>query len=593
MCRPPRTNSNLQNSTLLGEGGEATAKASATLGDSDSITLQSSVELLRHPSIRTTWDLTVRMGACCVASAAILAMIQPQAYEEDDILSQECLLSPILPNTSLGIFMFSAALLSLILALFWRERIRTTCGNFSWSKSGNFTLSTSGGSYGALAGLSRVTSVDAFKKLSKNFLHSLDSCSLRAAMQAITRKECFARSDYIERLSVNDVAILYRYASSMNAVGFDKTKFLSEQTQIVRSIITAMDMAVKVSRGCLKEPKKLAESERAEGDVDALYFVAVTRVFAEWRTLRLVPKGYQRYAVGLSLGYRDVLQNLEKIEKGVHDYLRHHQVRQPKNRIPSPTLQQLLRYEIDQNLHKNLPKLEVKSSASGILWTKRQLHYQVAILSYSLEVPQSYPSAKDAASAAYRVVYDDYHGWAVKQIFSHSFSGSPPLDAVWMNLDPPNDLPETAKVKKKGSNKPGRFQEFPGRTLSDVSEDSKNKKESDDIKFLLALNSINRTIVEKWEDVLRMFNCGTEEKKKKDNLVLSSDSHFNLSALDQRPAKEAKQESLATDKDQGSDLNPIERSKRRTEDFVRAISPLIQDLGEMIQTLNMNDPTRV
>lgn len=598
MCRLTRTNSNLQNSTLLEEGGEATTNkvSSTTSADSDSVTSQSSsVEMPCHPSLRTTWDLTVRMSASCVASAAILTQIHSQAYVEDEISSQECLLSQTLPSTSAGMFIMSTVLLLPVLVLLWRERIRSIFGNFSWTKSSDFTLSTSAGKkYGsALSGLSRVTSVDAFKIFSKNFLHSLDSCSLRAAMQAITRKECFARSDYIERLSINDLAILYHYASNMKAVGFDKTKFLSEQTQIVCSVITAMDMAVKVSRGCLKQPRRSEENERTEGDIDALYFVAVTRVFAEWRTLRLVPKGYQRYAVGLSLGYRDVLQNLEKIERGVHDYLRHHQEQQVHYDIQSPSLQQLIRYEIDQNLHKKLPKLEEKSSASGILWTKRQLHYQVLILSNSLEVPKSYPSAKHAASAAYRIVYDDYHGWAVKQIFSHSFGGSPPLDAVWTNLDPPKDMPETAKFKRKQAKKAGRFQEFPGRTLSDVSDDSKGKKESDDNEFLLALDNMNRAIVEKWEDALRMFNCGTEEKKKRDNLVLSSDSHFNLKALDQVSAKATKQESLVTDKESESDSNPIERSKRSVEDFVRAMSPLIQGLGEMIQTLNMNDPTRV
>ena len=330
-----------------------------------------------------------------------------------------------------------------VITLLSRWRIVT---NYIQQKISNSTKNgclKSCGSYAAFSSLKKVSSVDRLKNLSRNLLSSLDSCSL--LLQAITRKECFARLDYIERLSINDIAILFRYASDVNLIDFDKSKFLSEQTKIVRGVVTAMDMAVKVSRGCLTEGTKTTEAERGEGDVDALYFVAATRIFAEWRNMRLVPKGYQRYAVGLSLAYRDVLQNLEKIERGIHDYLRYHQALDTSNSvkpIPSPTLRQLLKYELDTKMHKKLPCLGEKSAASGLLWTKRQLHYQVATLNNTLEVPHCYPTAKEAASAAYRIVYDEYHGWAVKKIFSHSFGGSPPLDEIWLCLDPPKGMPE-------------------------------------------------------------------------------------------------------------------------------------------------------
>ena len=113
----------------------------------------------------------------------------------------------------------------------------------------------------------------------------------------------------------------------------------------------------------------------------------------------------------------------------------------------------------------------------------------------------------------------------------------------------------------------------------------------------MALDNVNREIVEKWEDMLRMFNCGTEEKKKRDNLVLSSDSHFNLSALDQSSAKSVERDASITISDSAKQTvecnSPIERSKRSTEDFIRELSPMLADLGEMIEKLNMNDPTRV
>jgi hypothetical protein len=331
------------------------------------------------------------------------------------------------------------------------------------------------------------------------------------------------------------------------------------------------------------------------------------RIFAEWRNLRLVVKGYQRYAVGLSLAYRDVLQNLEKIEQGVHDYLRNHQAIQRKSSrgdvtsIPSPTIRQLLQYELDAGIHKKLPRLEEKSSASGILWTKRQLHYQVATLSNSLEVPECYPTAKDAAWAAYRTVYDEYHGWAVKQIFSHSFGGSPPLDEIWLSIDPPKDMPKNRK--QSGNSKPRHHQNKlcsqvpfdipPERTLSDVTDKSSDDGLKEDNEFLIALDNLNHGIAEKWGDILRLFNCGGEEKRKrKDDLILSSESHFNLAELIQTNANSTIA-GTASPSQTPVPTNPIEKSKQETEDFTREISPIVADLSEMIDEFNMNDPAKV
>jgi hypothetical protein len=609
----------------------------------------------------------------------------------------------------------------------WRERIEAALQHLfksvrSWTSHShnNNNLKRSGGSHSrALSTLSRVTSVDTFKKMSKNLLNSLDN-SCYSALQSITRKECFARSDYIERLSVNDVAILFRYAcnvhfmNSHSGITTDKSKFLAEQSPIVRAVITAMDMAVKVSRGCLEGCGKASASSSSSsqqqqeqhqqqiqlqspddmGDIDALYFVAATRIFAEWRTLRLVPKGYQRYAVALSLAYRDVLQNLEKMERGVHAYLRHHQSMATQNSkasdtlatapapvtISSPTLRQLLQFELDTLVHKKLPYLAEKSSASGLLWTKRQLHYQTATFNNMLEVPVYYPTPKDAAQAAYRVVYNEYHGWAIQQIFAHGFGGSPPLDTLWANLDPPLDLPESssnskphnnsgnnykAKMPVTRSNQYGHerrrqqtkggdqspslhsFDEPPERKLSDVTDGNlarsagSDRSEScnhyeEDNALLRAWENMGRGVAEKWEDALRLFNCGGAEEKRKNkhNLILSSESHFNLNqlAMDSGVANEFLQqhqsdddgatavtastqsssssssESSCNDRYDGMvdpvttaqpqprrqpSRSPIIRSQQDTEDFVRVVSPMIADLGKLLDEFNMNDPSRV
>ena len=507
-----------------------------------------------------------------------------------------------------------------------------------------------------LSSLSRVTSVDTFKNLSKNILSSLD-CSnslLRSAIRSITRKECFARLDYIERLSINDITILFRYATDANLYDFEKNKFIAEQTQILRAVITALDMAVKASRGCLSEgtAKIISTSKkRSEGDIDALRFVAVTRIFAEWRNLRMVPKGYQRYAVGLSLAYRDVLQNLEKIERGVHEYLIHYQTLNKERKspttsmIPSPTLRQLLQFELEMKVHKKFPFLKEKSSASGLLWTKRQLHYQLTTFGNSLVVPEYYTSPKDAASAAYKIVYHDYHGWAIKHIFSQSFGGTPPIDKIWLSICPPKDLPITSNVGKQQykatstrSEDDDDYHHPPlARKLSDFTnscttsqtstsssvceEDSaaSTTEEKDDNEFFVAMEKIGGGIVEKWEDILRMFNCGKEEKKKrKNNLILSSESHFDLNQLNTDMVggggggsssfydpTTGGSNAITTDNDNSSIVYSssstvsssiedivIENSKRDVADFVRNVSPMVTDLGKLIDEFNMNDPTK-
>lgn len=348
----------------------------------------------------------------------------------------------------------------------------------------------------------------------------------------------------------------------------------------------------------------------------------------------MVPKGYQRYAVGLSLAYRDVLQNLEKIERGVHTYLKHHQNKNNESnndstgRVPSPTLRQLLQFELRSKVHNKLPCLKEHSAASGILWTKRQLHYQTTVLSNTLEVPYCYATPKDAANAAYHLVYNDYHGWAVKKIFTHSFGGSPPLDKVWLSICPPTDLPKNrvgGKQNFKSDNKGKRNRSFPPpplRQLSDVnssnashvstSESFGTHEDDDEVKA--ALDNLRHGMIEKWEDLVRMFNCGKDEKKKqRQSLILSSESHFNLNQLNTEMVEASLDTSASTDVSDmnsigttssfSSELTPttfanqkqekIGRSKRDVEDFVRDVSPMMAEISSLMDELNMNDPTRV
>ena len=276
-------------------------------------------------------------------------------------------------------------------------------GNISKSAIRGGNLKKSFSSAEALSRLSRVSSSDTMKKLSSTIRNTFQSYRRRTALKAITRKECFAKQEYIGKLSIRDLIVLFRYANDVNQVDFNRRKFMIEQSQILRSVITAIDYAVAMSRGGQKQ-KTMFHTQRRNGEVDALYFTAVMRVFAEWRSIRLVPDGYNRFAMGLNLAYRDILQNLAKIEDGVHAYMKYHSALIVDDTPICPTLRDVLAFEVETGTHRSLPVLKERSAASGLLWSKRQLHYQTALFANTLQVPYNFATTQAGFVAAYSEV---------------------------------------------------------------------------------------------------------------------------------------------------------------------------------------------
>ena len=191
--------------------------------------------------------------------------------------------------------------------------------------------------------LTKVSSREALSRISSQVSSILQTCnnnitnlrSSKSLLPAITSPVCFARSDYIEQLSAADISTVFRYANIVNRDDFDRKAFVSEQNTLIRAVVTAMDVAVQLSRGSSathhtkeqqqqqqqqqrgEKQEKSEEGSRtsspvsnndhgaAAGDMDALYFVAAARIFAEWRVLRLVPPGYARYTFSMNLARRD------------------------------------------------------------------------------------------------------------------------------------------------------------------------------------------------------------------------------------------------------------------------------------------------
>jgi hypothetical protein len=153
----------------------------------------------------------------------------------------------------------------------------------------------------------------------------------------------FLSSEIIAKLSLIDLRDLFRYVLEMNRKDFDRHNFLSELSNwYCREAIHVMDRAVMSSRGELSIPATATSTTIAESihtpvrtddgelpdasDIDVLYFVAVICIFAEWRTVRLVPPvGYHRYSIGMGLAKRDLIQNAHKMECAVHQYLYEHE----------------------------------------------------------------------------------------------------------------------------------------------------------------------------------------------------------------------------------------------------------------------------
>jgi Glycolipid transfer protein (GLTP) len=234
---------------------------------------------------------------------------------------------------------------------------------------------------------------------------------------ALSTSKPFLSVDSVAELTLGEIGELFRWATG---------KPIYRRTDRTVNSIAAMQRAIDSSSG------SIYYDTVADGDLDALKFVAAMRIFAEWRIVRQVPEGYKGFAVGMSIGHKDVVQNLVKLEESVHRWLDDH----PSSHA-RPTLRQLLMWEIETGVHpqKDLPRLKENTAGIGLLWVRRQLAYQTRIFDNVVH-SERFPSMKDAVSDAYKAVYDKYHGWAVQKIFNYSFQAAPDATKILLHMNP-------------------------------------------------------------------------------------------------------------------------------------------------------------
>ena len=378
---------------------------------------------------------------------------------------------------------------------------------------------------------------------------------------AISNSEPFMPLADIARLTLKDVSLAFRYAIESTRSDFNINKFSSGLSQRVKDVFSSISEASAASRGSGVQAPSTGTAI-LPGDVDALNFCAAMRIFAEWRVLRQVPEGYKGYAVGMSLGQKDIVQNVGKIEKAAHEWIEHqlhvsaeHQL---QRQLSSPTLRELLQYEASVGVHENLPRLKEKSAAMGLLWVRRQLHYQTALFANVIRVPGHFETARDAISAAYQEVYDRYHGWAVQKIFTYSFQAAP-------------DTSEVYKVMN-----PEKFKEV-------VNAAQNVRVESDLIRTPTGnsehpLERFGRHIGREWEKMLgsvgqllghrqsvRHENTGTAALE--DMIMIQMESFVN--------------EQMERD------------AHEHIEAYLEVAKPILSDLAVLMDEFNMDDPTKV
>jgi hypothetical protein len=251
-----------------------------------------------------------------------------------------------------------------------------------------------------------------------------------------------------------------------------------------------------------------------------------------------------------------VIQNVAKIEQAVHRWIDHQEEMRTRHQLRSPTLRQLLEYEIEANVHDNskLPRLKDKTAATGLLWARRQLHYQTALFANVVQIPTMFESTNAAVSASYAEVYGKYHGWAVQKIFNYSFQSAPKTSEIFKVMNPHRLKQVLASLQDTRK----------------ISNSQDNKSKAMPLEKLIGKISA------------RFFNAARQQREKRIHdaaLVEKSDDddHDGMSLdVDQRIADEMEKDAF-----------------QNIDSFLQVARPLLSDLARMFEELNMDDPSKV
>jgi len=499
----------------------------------------------------------------------------------------------------------------------------------------------------------------------------------------------FLSTKEIEEMTLREIAVTFRYAIEAGREDFDLDTFLSQNygdlplNERMVKAVRSIETAVVKSRGDgvlsartqininLDEVTDLNGplSDNGFGDVDALRFCGAMRILAEWRMLRQVPAGYKQYAVGMNLGHKDVVQNIAKIEAAVHEWIASKSDEEAEiaainitneqrqacvesgrsveqctaeiedTEIPiqrrSPTLKQLLQYEADFNIHSKLPRLKDKTAAMGLLWVRRQLHYQTTIFDNIISVPETFSTTIDAVSSAYDDVYGDIHGWTVQKIFNYSFQSAPTTDIIFRHMNPHRLLEVTRDTKNvrntriSNTNSSRRATEpslsehiviYPDN--SDTSQlftsDNASHKGNPILNFFdnigtewdklgrhveSELDKLGHHIGSEWEKTVCDVSNLLDQKRDVDCEELKQSKKAKIKQQSETKSSEARQ-GATLDHSKGIHISEKEMdeiiSREMRDDakehilvYLNSARPIVKDLEGLFEEMNMDDPTKV
>lgn len=444
----------------------------------------------------------------------------------------------------------------------WLDEMVESFSSVIYSARESFRLTDTSDATNSILNIPRGGSTTESKRKRKTLKRSHHTFALSSPEPFISIKD-------IAQLTLRDVAMAFRYALESTRKEFNKNKFISKASPRVKRAFDQMSAAAAQSRGKYVSVPNTSSGLRP-GDTDALLFCAAMRIFAEWRVVRQVPEGYKGYAVGMSLGQKDIIQNVAKIEHAVHSLIEHRENEllmeegSEEEEVESPTLRDLLQFEADTDVHgSKLPKLKEKSAAMGLLWVRRQLHYQTALFKNVIEVPQQFESTAAAVTAAYSEVYDKFHGWAVQKIFNYSFQAAPDAQLIYNYMNPEKLQEATEEAKSLGGQ------------VTRLQSSGIDKKEKEN-----PLDRFGKHIGNEWaklsSSVMRVFGKPESRPINSDDMVAEEMNHSNEVSIQ-----------LYIDNVMQADAH------EQILEYLDVAQPLLLDLANLFDEFNMDDPTKV
>merc|ERR1712157_444668 len=330
-------------------------------------------------------------------------------------------------------------------------------------------------------------------------------------------------------------------------------------------------------------------------------------------------------------GHKDIVQNVAKIENAVHLWIQNQAgvksilkvsaenqnkstTATMETELRSPTLRQLLQSEISMDIHptRKLPYLKDGSVAMGLLWVRRQLHYQTATFRNILDVPKVFPSVIVAVSHAYSEVYGSLHGWAVQKIFNYSFQAAPDAVTVFRHMNP-IELERVTKLATHESFNDGTAMEDGANmqktvnTVSSFQQDeshfSKKNQSCNENRDSDVFNDANNPIVGLWKNIgLEINKIGCQIGGEFDKISCRVSKIFNHGSINCDDGKYFQTQGGTKESHSGLCGELLEKyiDKKMTMDARKQISfylhvaePLLKDLAGLFAELNMDDPTKV